>query len=116
MLFSLAGLAALFTIGPKFERREASIEEKFHARERGLGREAFEPASDDAAPSQEKPQGHDITTSDAQPTAPPWQPIFTLTPIAFILTALAVVAMFNMVQFHRRRLNDLRRSASATDH
>ncbi|HZZ28354.1 MAG TPA: hypothetical protein VFE46_10170 [Pirellulales bacterium] len=103
MLFSLAGLAALFTIGPKFERREASIEEKFHARERGLGREAIDAASGDAAP----------TATDApanqQNSAPPWQPIFTLTPIAFVLAAIAIVAMFNVLRFHRRRLNHLLR-------
>jgi len=91
MLFSLAGLAAVFTVGPKFERREAGIEQNFHARERALGREAFDKPSDDAAP---------------QPA--PWRPIFTLGPIAAILICIAVVAMFNVFRLQKRRLNALR--------
>ena len=63
MLFSLAGLAAVATIGPKFERREQSIETKFHARERGLGREAVE-QTDENTPAQ----------------VPQWNPIFTRWP------------------------------------
>jgi hypothetical protein len=115
MLFSLGGLAALATIGPKFEQREASIEQKFHARERGLGREAIEPSNDESAPTDGKSPGPDKAPPDSQPTAPPWQPIFTITPIAFILAAIAIIAMFNVLRFHRQRLHDLHRSSS-TDH
>ena len=90
MLFSLAGLAAIATIGPKFDRREESIELKFHARERGLGREAVEQPSEDAPP---------------EPA--PWQPIFTLGPIVAVLGVVAVVAMANVIRLHRRRLQTL---------
>jgi hypothetical protein len=86
MLFSLAGLAALFTIGPKFERREQGIETKFHARERGLGREAAEPPSDDA-PAE----------------VPQWEPIFTIGPIAAVLAAIAALSMYKVAQLHRLR-------------
>lgn len=99
MLFSLAGLAAVFTIGPKFEKREASIEAKFHARERALGREAFEKPSDDAAPSAETP----------------WQPIFTLGPIAAVLMCLAVVGMVNVMRFHRRKWKSLQSNDAASE-
>ena len=64
MLFSLAALAGIATIGPKFERREQAIETKFHARERGLKREAAEPG----APIE---QGQE----------PQWEPIFTVWPV-----------------------------------
>jgi hypothetical protein len=93
MLFSLAGLAAVATVGPKFEQREASIEAKFHARERALGREEFDKPSDDATPS-------------AMPT---WKPIFTLGPIAAVLLGIAIVAMFNVVRLQRRRFAELAR-------
>jgi hypothetical protein len=86
MLFSLAGLAAVATIGPKFERREQSIETKFHARERGLGREGVEQA-DDATPAQ----------------MPTWNPIFTLGPIVGILVVVALVSMFGVIRFHRKK-------------
>jgi hypothetical protein len=93
MLFSLAGLAAVFTVGPKFERRETGIEQNFHARERVLGREAFDKPSDDAAP---------------QPA--PWRPIFTLGPIAAILICIAVIAMVGVLRFQAKRLAAMRRS------
>ena len=99
MLFSLAGLAALFTIGPKFEKREASIEAKFHARERALGREAFEKPSDDAAPSAEMP----------------WKPIFTLGPIAAVLMCVAVVGMVNVMRFHRKKWKNLHSEGAAQE-
>src|SRR5215471_16751815 len=86
MLFSLAGLAALFTIGPKFEKREQGIEANFHARERGLGREAAEAPREDA-PAQE----------------PQWEPIFTIGPIAAVLAAIAAVSMFKVARLHRQR-------------
>jgi len=91
MLFSLAGLAALATIGPKFEQREQVIETKFHARERAAGREAIDPSGDDV-PAE----------------APRWRPIFTLGPIAGILSVIAIVAMINVSRFHRRRLRSIR--------
>lgn len=87
LIFSLAALAAIATIGPKFERREEAIETKFHARERAVGREAIEKPAEDAA--QDGPQ---------------WQPIFTLGPIAGVVALVAVVAMVNLVRLHRRRL------------
>jgi hypothetical protein len=86
MLFSLAGLAAVATIGPKFDRREQSIETKFHARERGLGREAVEPM-DESAPAQ----------------VPQWNPIFTAGPIVGVLGAAALISMIGVLQFHRRK-------------
>jgi hypothetical protein len=91
MLFSLAALAAVFTIGPKFERREAGIEQKFHARERALGREAFDKPAEDAEPS---------------PTNS-WRPIFTLGPIAGTLMCIAVVGMVNIFRLQKRRLAEL---------
>ena len=94
LIFSLAALAAITTIGPKFERREEAIETKFHARERATGREAIERPADDA-------------TQDG----PRWQPIFTLGPIAAVVALVAVVAMVNLVRLHRRRLEYWRREA-----
>ena len=95
MLFSLAALAAIATIGPKFEQREQSIETKFHARERGLHREAVEQPADDA-PSQ----------------IPEWNLMFTLWPIAAVVGAVAIVSFVGMIRFQRRRLRDLRRDTS----
>jgi hypothetical protein len=106
MLFSLAGLAALFTVGPKFEKREAGIEEKFHARERALGREAFDKLPDDATPPQTTPPQ---TTAPQTEPMPAWKPIFTLTPIALVLLAVAGVSMFNVMRFHTRRFHDLQK-------
>jgi hypothetical protein len=94
LIFSLAALAAIATIGPKFERREEAIETKFHARERATGREAIERPADDA--TQDGPQ---------------WQPIFTLGPIAAVVALVAVVSMVNLVRLHRRRLEYWRREA-----
>jgi hypothetical protein len=86
MLFSLAGLAAVATIGPKFDRREQSIETKFHARERGLGREAVEPV-DENTPAQ----------------VPQWNPIFTLAPIVGVLGLVALASMIGVLRFHRQK-------------
>jgi hypothetical protein len=94
LIFSLAALAAIATIGPKFERREEAIETKFHARERAVGREAIERPADDGA--QEGPR---------------WAPIFTLGPIAGVVALVAVVAMVNLVRLHRRRLEYWRGAA-----
>ena len=85
MLFSLAGLAAVATIGPKFDRREQSIETKFHARERGLGRESVAQEAD--TPAQ----------------IPVWNPIFTLGPIVAVLGMVALVSMVGVIRFHRRK-------------
>ena len=74
------------TIGPKFERREQSIETKFHARERGLGREAVEP-TDDNTPAQ----------------VPQWNPIFTVGPIVGVLGVVALISMFGVLRFHRQK-------------
>jgi len=95
LIFSLAALAAIATIGPKFERREEAIETKFHARERATGREAIEKAGDDA-------------TQDG----PRWRPIFTLGPIAGVVAVIAAVAMVNLIRLHRRRLEYWRREAA----
>jgi hypothetical protein len=92
LIFSLAALAAIATIGPKFERREEAIETKFHARERAVGREAIEKPAEDTA--QDGPQ---------------WQPIFTLGPIAAAVALVAAIAMVNLVRLHRRRLEHWRR-------
>ena len=94
LIFSLAALAAIATIGPKFERREEAIETKFHARERAVGREAIERPADDAAPE-----------------GPRWEPIFTLGPIAGVVALVAVMAMVNLVRLHRQRLEYWRREA-----
>jgi hypothetical protein len=94
LIFSLAALAAIATIGPKFERREEAIETKFHARERATGREAIERPADDVA-------------QDGRH----WQPIFTLGPIAGVVAVIAAVAMMNLVRLHRRRLEYWRREA-----
>jgi hypothetical protein len=94
LIFSLAALAAIATIGPKFERREAAIETKFHARERATGREAIERPADEAAQD-----------------GPPWRPIFTLGPIAAVVGIVAAIAMVNLVRLHRRRLEYWRREA-----
>jgi hypothetical protein len=111
MLFSLAGLAAVFTVGPKFDRREAGIEENFHARERALGREPFEKLTDDAA------AGNKASTDAAAPTqSPPWKPIFTLGPIAAILLAIAVVGMLNVLRIQRRRLEALKTENDVSGH
>jgi hypothetical protein len=99
MLFSLAGLAAVATVGPKFEQREASIEEKFHARERAMGRETFDKPGDEAAPS----------------ATPAWKPIYTLGPIAAVLMCLAVVGMVNVMRFHRRKWKNLQPNGAADE-
>ncbi len=86
MLFSLAGLAAVATIGPKFDRREQSIETKFHARERGFGREAVE-QPDENTPAQ----------------VPQWNPIFTVGPIVGVLGVVALISMMGVLRFHQRK-------------
>ncbi len=96
MLFSLAALAAIATIGPKFERREQVIETKFHARERGLHREAVEQPADDAPGEM-----------------PEWNPIFTLGPIAAAVGIVAIISFIGVVRFHRRKLTALRDEKSA---
>ena len=93
LIFSLAALAAIATIGPKFERREEAIEAKFHARERATGREPIE------------------RPADAAEDGPQWQPIFTLGPIAAVVALVAIVAMVNLARLHRRRLEYWRREA-----
>jgi hypothetical protein len=108
MLFSLAGLAGLFTIGPKFEQREAAIEENFHARERAAGLEAKENVPDGGAIAEDRSASD--TSSGPQNATTPWRPIFTLTPIAVVLAAIAVVAMFNVMRYHRRQLIALRQA------
>jgi hypothetical protein len=96
MLFSLAALAGIATIGPKFERREQAIETKFHARERGLKREAAEPATaaegSDAAVAQE----------------PHWEPIFSVGPIMAVVGAVALLAFVQLIRLQRRRFAELR--------
>ena len=87
MLFSLAALAGIATIGPKFERREQAIETKFHARERGLKREAAEPG----APIE---QGQE----------PRWEPIFTVWPVMAVVGCVALVAFVQLIRLQRRRL------------
>ncbi len=109
MLFSLAALAAMATIGPKFERREQVIETKFHARERGLHREGYEQPGDDAVAE-----------------APEWNPIFTLGPIMAAIGLVAIVSLVGVIRFQRRQIKVARvanhakpqaaESTATTDH
>jgi hypothetical protein len=93
MLFSLAALAAIATIGPKFERREQIIETKFHARERGLQREAAEPA-------------------EAGAEGPQWNTMFTLGPIAGVVGVLAMVSLFMSLRYHQKCIAAAARSVA----
>lgn len=95
MLFSLAALAGIATIGPKFERREQAIETKFHARERGLKREAAEPSA-----------------PDGQAAEPHWEPIFTVWPVMAVLVCVALVAFVQLIRLQRRRWAALRANAT----
>ncbi len=97
MLFSLAALAGIATIGPKFERREQAIETKFHARERGLKREAAEPG----APIE-------------QGQVPHWQPIFTIYPVMAVLALVALAAFIQLLRLQRRRWSELHRDQLRT--
>ncbi len=104
MMFSLAALAGIATIGPKFERREQAIETKFHARERGLKREAAEP-------------GEPIE----QGQEPHWEPIFTVWPVMAVVGCVTLVAFLQLIRLQRRRWAELRIHATddgqrTTDH
>ena len=99
MLFSLSALAGIATIGPKFERREESIETTFHGRERGLGREAMEKPADNAAPQ-----------------VPHWEPIFTIQPVMSLIGIVALVAFVQVNRIQRRRFAELRSNEQATNH
>ncbi|HEY2881086.1 MAG TPA: hypothetical protein VGJ15_01605 [Pirellulales bacterium] len=90
MLFSLFGIAAVATIGPKFEQREQGLETNFHGHERAAGREAAPQVPDDA-PGE----------------LPHWEPIFTVYPIVAVLGITAVVSMIAMVRLHKRRFSEL---------
>ena len=105
MLFSLAALAAIATVGPKFERREEAIETKFHARERGLQREAAtqEPAEPDDKVAE--------VAGDA-PAAKPWSPVFTLEPLMAVIGVLVVVSLFMSVRFHQKCIAAAAREAA----
>jgi hypothetical protein len=91
LMFSLAALAGIATIGPKFDRREQSLETKFHARERGLGRESS-----------------DAPTKEPAPQVPHWEPIFTVEPVMLLIGMIAVVALANVARLQYRRLAALR--------
>src|SRR5262245_11169429 len=95
MLFSLAALAAIATVGPKFERREEAIETKFHARERGLHRED---ATQEPAQTEEKVAE---VAGDAA-VEKPWSPVWTLEPFMAVIGAVAIVALFMSVRFHQK--------------
>jgi hypothetical protein len=97
MLFSLAALAAIATIGPKFERREEAIETKFHARERGLKREA---ATEKIVEVRGDAQGR------------PWSPVFTLGPLMGIVGVLAVVSLFMSLRYHQKCIAAAARSVA----
>jgi hypothetical protein len=92
LIFALAALAAIFTIGPKFERRQEVIETKFHGRERAQGRE-----------SKESPP-----TQTAESDAHPWSRVFTLGPLILTITIIALVAFAAVARLQNRRLQDLR--------
>jgi hypothetical protein len=92
LIFALAALAAIFTIGPKFERRQEVIETKFHGRERAQGRESKEQS----------------TTNAANPDAHPWSRIFSLGPLILTITIIALVAFAAVARLQKRRLEDLR--------
>jgi hypothetical protein len=92
LIFALAALAAIFTIGPKFERRQEVIETKFHGRERAQGRE-----------SKEQPTADAVNTD-----AHPWSRIFTLGPLILTITFIALVAFAAVARLQKRRLEDLR--------
>ncbi len=96
MLFSCAALAAIATIGPKFERREQVIETKFHARERGLHREPSGP-------------GDDVELAEA----PQWNPIFTLGPIVAVIGLVAIVSFVGVIRFQRRQMKGVFSDSSA---
>lgn len=97
MLFSLAALAGIATIGPKFERREQAIETKFHARERGLKREAAEAGGE-----------------SEQADVPRFEPIFTVYPVMAVVGCVALVAFMQLIRIQRRRWESLR--TQSTDH
>ncbi|MCC7086813.1 MAG: hypothetical protein IT427_17585 [Pirellulales bacterium] len=92
LIFALAALAGIFTIGPKFERRQEIIETKFHGRERAQGRESLEPAS----------------VAKTAPDQRPWTRIFTLGPLVLAIAAIALVALVAVIRLQQRRLKDLR--------
>ncbi len=96
MLFSLAALAGIATIGPKFEKREQAIETKFHARERGLKREAAEPSA-----------------ADGQAQLPHWEPIFTVWPVMAVVAGVALLAFVQLLRLQRRRWAELRANTTA---
>jgi hypothetical protein len=97
LLFSLAALAGIATIGPKFERREQAIETKFHARERGLKREAAEAEGATAG-----------TEAGENSEAPRWQPIFTVWPVMGAIGLAALVATVQLMRLQRQRWRQLR--------
>jgi hypothetical protein len=67
LIFALAALAAIFTIGPKFERRQEVIETKFHGRERAQGREAKEQPTNTADTNSHHPRPTDPDHHDHRP-------------------------------------------------
>lgn len=97
MIFALAALAGIATIGPKFERRQEIVETKFHARERAQGRE-------EQAASRET----EIVAGD-EIHSHPWKRIFTLGPLLAVIGMIALVAFAAVVRIQKQRLIELRK-------
>jgi hypothetical protein len=105
MLFSLAALAAIATVGPKFERREEAIETKFHARERGLHREE---ATQGPAETDEKV----AEVADSNAAQKPWSPVWTLEPLMAVIGVVVVVSVFMSLRFHQKCIAVAARAAA----
>jgi hypothetical protein len=99
LIFALAALVGIVTIGPKFERRQEIVETKFHGRELAQGRESLEQPSTENAPSH----------------AGPWDRIFTLNPLVAIVSTVALVALVVVVRLQAKRLAELRNQPKAAD-
>ncbi len=97
LIFALAALAGIFTIAPKFERRQEIIETKFHGRERAQGRESLEQPAANHSQSEQRP----------------WSRVFTLGPLILVIVAIALVAFAGVVRLQKRRLQNLRQQNSA---
>jgi hypothetical protein len=100
LIFALAALVGIFTIGPKFERRQEIVETKFHARERAQKRESLEQPAGQAGSSSERP----------------WSRIFTLGPLVVVIVTIALFAFVRVLKLQKRRLADLREQSEVPSH
>jgi hypothetical protein len=99
LIFALAALAGIVTIGPKFEQRQEIVETKFHGRELAQGRESLEQPNTENAPSH----------------AGPWDRIFTLNPLVAIVSTVALIALVAVVRLQAKRLAELRNQPKTAD-